>query len=267
MMNWIKRYWAILFVILVYVILLCKYFSHFNLGYSDQNGDWGTFGDFLGGSLSPLIGIISIILTYSIINNQSKESRQTEFKNMFQILFDSIPDKENIIERKGRPNLSGKKALFRINKDIESVYKSEKIKNPTANAVELFQTSFWSVYDDIKGSSSPYMKVLHNCLKAIDKHCLEDRQEAYSSLLRAQLHPDELIFIFYNAIASDDFKNFKSRVEKYSILKDISGYEFPEELRGQYNPSAFEENKKEIKKVTHQNRVFSFEMKFTINKR
>jgi hypothetical protein len=266
-MNWIKRYWAILFVILVYIILLYKYLSHFNLGYSDQNGDWGTFGDFLGGSLSPLIGIISIILTYSIINNQSKESRQTEFKNMFQILFDSIPDKEKIIERKGRPNLSGKKALFRINKDIESVYKSEKRKNPTTNAIELFQTSFWSVNDDIKGSSSPYMKVLHNCLKAIDKHCLEDRQEAYSSLLRAQLHPDELIFIFYNAIASDDFKNFKSRVEKYSILKDISGYEFPKELREQYNPSAFEENKKEIKKITHQNRVFSFEMKFTINKR
>lgn len=266
-MKWIKRYWAIVFIIFVYVILLYKYFSHFNLGYSNENGDWGTFGDFLGGSLSPLIGIISIILTYNIINNQSKESRQTEFKNMFQILFDSISDKETIIERKGRPNLSGKKALLRINKDIESVYKSERRKNPTDNALESFEKSFWSVYDDIKGSSSPYMKVLHNCLKVIDKHCLEERQEAYSSLLRAQLHPDELVFIFYNAIASDDFKSFKSRIEKYSILKDIAGYELPTELKEQYKPSAFEENKKEARKITHYNRVFSFEMKFTFNKK
>jgi hypothetical protein len=266
-MKWINRYWAIIFVVLVYVILLYKYFSHFNSGYSNQNGDWGTFGDFLGGSLSPLIGIISIILTYNIISNQSKESRQTEFKNIFQILFDSISDKEKIVERKGRPNLSGRNAIFRINKDIESVYKSEKKKNPTSNAIELFEKSFWSVYDDIKGSSSPYMKVLHNCLKAIDKHCIEARQEAYSSLLRAQLHPDELVFIFYNAIASDEFNDFKSRIEKYSILKDIAGYELPQELRELYKPSAFEEDKKEIKKITQHNRVFSFEMKFTFNKR
>jgi hypothetical protein len=266
-MKMIKRYWAIILVIIVYVILLYKYFSNFNSGYSNNNSDWGTFGDFLGGSLSPLIGIISIILTYNIISNQSKENKQSEFKNIFQVLFDSINDKKEIIERKGRPNLSGKKAIARINKDIESVYKYNRKRNPTANTLELFKESFWSVYDDIKGSSSPYMKVLHNCLKAIDKHCLEERQEAYSSLLRAQLPPDELVFIFYNAIASDDFRNFKSRIEKYSILKDVYDYNFPQELREQYNPSAFKEDKKEAKKMAHHNRVFSFEMRFTLNKR
>jgi len=242
-MKWIKRYWVILFVIIFYAFLLCQYFTHFNAGFSNENADWGTFGDFLGGALSPLIGIISIILTYNIINNQTLESRQTEFINMFQILFDSISEKEALIERKGRPNLIGKKALFRINKDIESVYKSEKKNNPTSNNIELFEKSFWSVYDDIKGSSSPYMKVMHNCLKAIDKHCLDDRKETYSSLLRAQLHPDELIFIFYNAIASNDFKDFKSRIEKYSLLKDIDGYNLPQELKELYNSSAFKEDK------------------------
>lgn len=266
-MKMIKRYWAIMSVIIIYLFLLYKYFSHFSEGYSETNDDWGTFGDFLGGSLSPLVGIISIILTYNIINNQSIENKQAEFKNIFQILFDSINDKIEIIERKGRPNLSGKKALFRINKDIESVYKSEKRKNPNTNAIDLFKKSFWSVYDDIKGSSSPCMKVLHNCLKAIDKHCIVERQEAYSSLLRAQLHPDELVFIFYNAIASDDFKNFKSRIEKYSILKDVYDYKFPEELRELYKLTAFEEDKKEAKKIAHHNKVFSFELKFTFNKR
>jgi hypothetical protein len=241
----IKRFWAIILVVLVYIFLLYKYFSHFNLDYSTENADWGTFGDFLGGSLSPLVGIISIFLTYNIINNQSKESRQEEFINIFKILFDSISKKEEIIERKGRPKLSGKKAIARINKDIESVYKFEKRNNPKEDTFLLFKKSFWIVYEDINGSSSPYMKVLHNCLKIIDKDCIEERQEAYSSLLRAQLHPDELVFIFYNAIASDDFKSFKTRIEKYSILKDIANYKFPEELREKYKIGAFEEiNKK-----------------------
>jgi hypothetical protein len=269
----IKRYWGIILIIIAYGFLLYEYFSHFHTDYSNSNGDWGTFGDFLGGSLSPLIGIISIFLTYNIIKSQSQESKQTEFKNIFQILFDSIADKEEIIEieKKGL-KLSGQKALFRINKDIESVYKSEKRKRANANIenIALFQKSFWSVYKDINGSSSPYMKVLHNCLKAIDKHCLEERQETYSSLLRAQLHKDELVFMFYNAIASDDFKDFKYRIEKYSLLKDITEHEFPPELnefKELYAPSAFEEEKKEAKEIAYHNRVFSFEMKFTFNKK
>lgn len=269
----IKQYWGIILIVIAYGFLLFEYFSHFHSGYSSDKGDWGTFGDFLGGSLSPLIGIISIFLTYNIIKSQTQESKQAEFKNIFQILFDSIADNKEIIEinKKGQ-KLSGQKALFRINKDIESVYKSEKRKRINANAqsIDLFQKSFWSVYNDINGSSSPYMKVLHNCLKAIDNHCLEERQETYSSLLRAQLHKDELVFIFYNAIASDDFNDFKYRIEKYSILKDIAGYEFPQELnefRELYVASAFEENKKESKKITHHNRIFSFEIKFTFNKR
>lgn len=268
----IKRYGAIIFIIVIYVVLLTLYFYNFHSGFSTTKGDWGTFGDFLGGSLSPLIGIISIILTYNIIKNQSQENKQAEFKNIFQILFDTIPDKENIIEidKKGL-KLLGKKALFRINKDILSVYKSEKRKRANANTANLvlFQRSFWSVYEDINGTSSPYMKVLHNCLKAIDKYCLEERQETYSSLLRAQLHNDELLFIFYNAIASDDFNDFKSRIEMYSILKDIE-YAIPsefEEFKSLYASSAFEENKSEITKIKHHNKVFSFELNFTFNRR
>lgn len=269
----IRRYWGIILIIIAYGFLLFEYFSHFHSGYSDNNGDWGTFGDFLGGSLSPLIGIISIFLTYNIIKSQTQESKQSEFKNIFQILFDSIADNKKIIEIDKRGiKLSGQKALFRINKDIESVYKSEKRKraNVKVQSIELFQRSFWSVYNDINGSSSPYMKVLHNCLKAIDNHCLAERQETYSSLLRAQLHKDELVFIFYNAIASDEFHDFKCRIEKYSILKDIAEYEFPQELdefRELYEERAFVENKMETKKITHHNRIFSFEMRFSYNKK
>jgi len=266
-MKLIKQYWAIIIVLLVYSILLYLYFNKFHSNLSNDNGKWGTFGDFLGGSLSPLIGVISIVLTYNIINNQNEENRQSEFKYMFEILFDSIDQKREVIERKVRTVLNGKKALKRINKDIISVYEFQKKNNPTQKDLDSFRVAFWSVYDDIDASSSPYMKVLHNCLKSIDKNCAEERQEQYSSLLRAQLHADELIFIFYNAIASDDFSNFKKRIEKYSLLKEISGYPLPMELKSYYEGKAFEEEKiKTTKKLYHYNRRFSFEIKFTLNK-
>ncbi|GAA3773461.1 putative phage abortive infection protein [Flavobacterium ginsengiterrae] len=273
-----KRYWPLILVIAVYLICLTIYFCNFHSGFSKEKGEWGTFGDFFGGTLSPLIGIISIILTYDVIKNQSQETKQSEFKNIFQILFDGIPEKENIIEtkkriaKKGVVTLVGQKALFRINKDIEAVYQAEKRKKSNTNIpnIDIFKKSFWTVYDNINGSSSPFMKILHNCLKAIDNHCLEERQEAYSSLLRAQLHKDELIFIFYNAISSEDFSDFKKRVEKYSILKDLVDYKFPDgiqDLRELYNASAFIEDKKVRTKIEHHNTVFSFELNFTFNKK
>lgn len=46
---------------------------------------------FFGGTLGPIIGIFSIYLTCKIIYKQSEESDQNEFKNMFQILFQSLP--------------------------------------------------------------------------------------------------------------------------------------------------------------------------------
>lgn len=266
-MRIIKQYWAIIIVIFVYGVLLFLYFNQFNQGWSIKNEKWGAFGDFLGGSLSPLIGIISIVLTYNIINNQNKENRQSEFKYMFEILFDSIDQKRSVIERKVRTTLTGKKALSRINKDIKSVYEFQKKQNPSQTELKSFRDAFWSVYDDIEASSSPYMKVLHNCLKSIDKNCAFERQEQYSSLLRAQLHADELIFIFYNGIASDDFLNFKNRIEKYSLLKEISGYPLLPELKAFYDPKAFEEEKNQtVNKFYHYNRRFSFELKFTLKR-
>lgn len=265
-MRKIKKYWAIILVLIVYVALLITYFVNFHGKWSIVNSNWGAFGDFFGGSLSPLIGIISIVLTYNIINNQTNENRQSEFKYMFQILFNSIDQKREVIEHKVRTVLNGNKAIKRVIKDIESVYTFQKKKNPTGDSLALFQTAFWSVYDDINSTSGPYMKVLHNCLKSIDNNCTSDRREEYAALLRAQLHPDELMFIFFNGIASTDHKSMKKRIEKYSLLKDISHLPIPEELKALYDPKAFQEIEKPTKKYFHYNRHFSFELKFTFKR-
>lgn len=238
----LKKYWGLIVVISIYIILAIFYFNNFQNGISISNEDWGTFGDFFGGTLSPIIGIISIYLTYNIIYNQIKENKQSEFKYIFQILFDSLDTKRNSITwNQNNKSFTEIKAIQRINSDIESLYSYLKDKNKTKTDIENFQDAFWSIYEDINGSSSPYMKVIHNSLKSIDKNCLDERKEEYSSILRAQLNSDELIFIFYNSISTSNFKNFKNRIEKFSILKDVSEYKFPEELKVLMGKKAFDE--------------------------
>lgn len=243
-----KRYWPLILIIVIYLIFLVIYFINFNKGFSPTIAEWGAFGDFLGGSLSPLIGIVTIILTYSIIVHQFNESQQGEFKNIFQIFFDSIPSKQTIIEiKKKNVKLSGQEAIFRINKDIEAVFKSEKNKphNSKLSDKQILTLAVKSVNKDINGTASPYINVLNNCLNAIENHCLEEHKKVYCSMVRSQLHKDELIFIFYNSIASEELKNLKNSIEKNCFLQDLKNHDFPiglEGLKALYNRNAFYES-------------------------
>lgn len=239
--------------ILFYLVFLGLYFFNFHYDLSDDHTKWGTFGDFLGGSLNPIIGILTVVLTYDIIKGQQIENKQGEFKYMFQLLFNTIDENKNLIRftRFGKTSV-GRDAIIIINKNIENLYKSLNEKN-IGNEEDNFIKAFWSVYNDINQSSSTYMKTLHNSLKVIDKFCLDDRQSTYSDLVRAQLHSEELKFILYNGLASDDFKSFKGRIEKYTILKDLAGAtDIDQELKNKYTRNAYIENgeNKKLRKIT-----------------
>lgn len=262
-MKSIKRYSSVYIIVLFYIGLMIFYFCKFT-ELENSRGDWGTFGDFMGGSLSPLIGIISIILTYRVINNQIMQDRQTEFKYMFEILFAAMSDKKQYIKIK---ELVGNEALKRINKDIEGVYKKFVKSKISATPKKNISSAFWSVHDDLQGCSGPFMKNIHNCLKAIDKHCLDSHKKEYSDLLRAQLSREELVFIFYNGIGDDDFQSFKDRIEKYSLLKDVHNYPFEPELKELYSDNSFKDDPDQdsFKLLSIFKKNFKIEIKFSRN--
>ncbi|OJX49636.1 MAG: hypothetical protein BGO88_15505 [Flavobacterium sp. 38-13] len=210
-----------LIVISIYSVLLYIYFNHFDSSkLSDDNDKWGTFGDFFGGTLSPIIGILSIYLTYKIIYKQSEESDQNEFKNMFQILFQSLPEEKKEISIN---KLVGDKAILKLNSDFKLYFEinSKKDSNIPKNHQKNIENSFLSIKGDAKDSFGPFMKNLHNMLKFIDSYCADNRKSDYADLLRAQFNSHELLFIFYNAIGSTKHSKFKNRLIKFDFLKDI----------------------------------------------
>lgn len=211
------------FIGFLFVLLgLVSYALNFMGELSSRNSDWGLFGSYLGGVTSPILGIIGIVLTYNILNNQNKESRQSEFKYMFQILFESLEEKKELITiKKGRKSYSGKEAIKFINIDFKSLIRYQKNQSTSRPTREIVSSAFWSIYDDANGSFAIYMKNMHNCLKVIDKFCEDAHKRTYADLLRAQLDSEEMIFLLYNGIGSSDFAGFKTRIEKYTMLQDI----------------------------------------------
>ena len=214
------------FIAFLFIALgLIGYGINFKGSLSTSNSDWGSFGSYLAGVTSPILGIIGIVLTYSILNNQNKESRQSEFKFMFQMLYKSLDDKKKEITiKKGRKVYSGKEAIKYLNVDFQSLITFNKGRNSNTPTIELASSAFWSVSDDVnvKGSFATYMKNVHNCLKVIDCFCELEHRKTYADLLRAQMDTDDMIFLLYNGVGSSKFSDFKERLEKYTMLQDIA---------------------------------------------
>jgi hypothetical protein len=64
----------------------------------------------------------------------------------------------------------------------------------------------------------------------------------YMNLLRAQLSINELVMLFYNCLGDIGRKKFKSLVEEFALLENLSeGVLMREDHRNLYARSAFEE--------------------------
>ncbi len=252
-------------VILCYIVFIGLYFYKFHESLSSDNAKWGTFGDFLGGALNPIIGIITIVLTYDVIKNQIIESRQSEFKQMFEMLFNVVQENKNQIKfRRFGKDFYGREALPFINTNVINLYRFLNSVNPTEQE-ENFRTAFWSVFDDICQSSSTFMKTIHNGFKVVDEYCQDDKKFSYSDLLRSQLNTDELVFLLLNGLASEDFKNFKSRMEKFTVLKDLVDWDEEESLKSRYANTTFDEQLR-THLLSHKWRILGYDIDIKIRK-
>ena len=61
------------FAIASILIVISFYLSNFNNGMSSDQSVWGTFGDFLGGALNPILSFLSLIALLFTIVLQNKE--------------------------------------------------------------------------------------------------------------------------------------------------------------------------------------------------
>jgi len=76
----IPFYRYITIAVIMIIIVLSFYFFNFTggeLSLSKIHGDWGTFGDYMGGTLNPLLAFLSLIALLTTIKIQSKELRAT----------------------------------------------------------------------------------------------------------------------------------------------------------------------------------------------
>lgn len=83
-------YRPLLFSLFLLALVWAGYFLNFHGGVSDSPGDWGTFGDFTGGVLNPLLNFITIYLLitqYKTARDDLEVQRSDERVKAFESSF------------------------------------------------------------------------------------------------------------------------------------------------------------------------------------
>lgn len=233
--------------------------------------DRGTFGDMFGAVNALFSGfafagvIIAIILQSqelkaqreeliltrdqlegqkTALEGQNKTLIQQRFENtFFQMLSLHNEIVNAIVLRDGARDRLGRDALkilsIRVFKAVEEAKKNDGEENAVSLAVEGYSKAY-HVHQSILGH---YFRILYRVVKFVDESGVDDK-EGYIKILRAQLSNQELELLFFNCLSKRHGAiKFKSFVEKYALLDNLSTESFSKqmELIKCYEQSAYGE--------------------------
>lgn len=241
--------------VIVAGVVLWSYFAQFSGKLSDEQGVWGQFGDFVGGTLNPifaLLSFIALLMTLLIQNKElvisseelkkstealSQQSKALDLQNFERTFFELIRLHHELVNgiviRESSFNYSdeslqerstkreGRECFAKFYSNLSNYYhKILEGIDQTQSMPARIEEAFEQLIDYEQSSIGHYFRNLYHIFKFIDEGDVVNKQR-YASIVRAQLSSNELCLLFYNALMPQNIK-FKVLIEKYAVLENMS---------------------------------------------
>lgn len=214
-----------IFALISLISVLTVYRSHFSGSVVVDHSAWGQFGDFFGGTLNPIFGLLSLIAILVTLIVQTKELKHSStalgeqsvhlknqaFENTFfamlQICREGISNIE-IMDDSQHPK--GQRALRELWKRIEGIYKARSIVNSREGDASkrsedcLIGESYELFFSKNKQYIGYYLRVIEQLFEFVENNAPENNPNQYWKIIRAQMSELEVGLLFYHAIANRD---------------------------------------------------------------
>jgi hypothetical protein len=201
------------------------YFWHFNTGFSNTQGDWGTFGDFTGGVVNPLLNFITIyilITQFKTVKEDLDKQRFDEAVKAFESSFFTfttiaLSEYKSFELKSDGVLLKGSEAIGVVESYFESNCASGEDMNLKFN--ELDQNCHEGIYSLISGFCVVF--------KLISETCPAEARDKYINLF-SMLLPVKITYLLCMAEVATTWKLLKfprdlGYFEKESVSK-VMGY-------------------------------------------
>jgi len=221
--------------------------------------NWGTFGDFLGGVLNPVLTFLSFMaLLFTIILQQreihgAKEdakvlqsqrhadrlsSDRMQFENtFFQMvsIHNTIVNSIDVDRGPSKNQLRGRECFKHFRDEMQTFYDAD----PSTDELKKSLAAHDHLWKSYQNDLAHYYRYLYNIIRFINES--DVNKTRYIRILRAQLSDFELLVLFYNGLFPLAVK-FKEYVEFFTLFdnlpKDLLFDRSHDEF---YEPSAFDE--------------------------
>lgn len=252
--------WILVVAILLFVGLLLIYYFNISDLSENKKGEWGTFGDFIGGTLNPLFALFSLFaIIYTIkIQTEELELSREELEATREELKGSRIAQQEQSESLKLQNEATKLQMFEntffqllnlfIENKKEIVYGTDAYSN---KAIKKYMNSFKSTYEfnyenfytTNESFFGTYFGQIYQVLNFINTSDIKDKQR-YVNIFRAQFTKDELELLFYHCLGTIGKRRFKKLVEDYEFFEHIILNESIEKQLLEYDKKAFGKNEK-----------------------
>lgn len=223
---------AILFAIspiIVYCLVLHK------TDFAETSGDFGIFGDYVGGTVGTIVGVISIYLVYVTYTSQVKFARKQDEamkRQLFETTYFGLLEQQQMI----RSQLKGTVG----NEVYEGILYLQVLKSQLSDALSelnyiqdqvteenkvMMKNKVNSLYMDFflpnVSNLGHYFRHLYHILKHIEDSQMPDAKK-YADLLQSQLSNDELYLLAINGISNYGRKKMLPLMDKYGLLENFN---------------------------------------------
>jgi len=210
---------------------------------STKTSDWGNFGSYIGGLLSPLFAVGSLYYVVKTFRQQSFETTFNLLLEQHNSLADSLSTKTILDNQTENPTKNSTSPIEDALDEIGHYWLAEDSK---------YRKSLNDNYDIHK-----YVRVVYQILKYIDENCPSDKLK-YSRIFRSFISNDLNLVLALNSAQRDSngqiiFPKYKSLIEKYHLLEHLILLDLAKHpkiygsnkltnllvIAGTYRPSAF----------------------------
>lgn len=219
-----------------FIITLLIYFYYYHGEISHDHDKWGQFGDYLGGTLSPifsLLSLIAILLTllfqakemYSSTESLKKQSKHTEMQAFESTFFSMIMlHNENLkgldLEDTETQTYTGRSVFKVMLRKLKDFYNA----SDNTNELHKIRDAYNKFYSSNSKFIGHYLRTLNQLIEYILNSGVDNKSK-YINLLIAQLSEMELSIVFYHSMVNDSFISFDT-LRNYGFFKEFRNEAF-----------------------------------------
>lgn len=207
--------------------LICYYLVFRQVGISKDPGNWGVFGDYIGGVVGTIFNVLGVVLIYLTFRKQEEYSHIERFETTF---FNLLDNQRDIVKSLYSYNVNSEGKQHRRESYEYIIYIANSLEEKlefihecvdTVNCQSEIDKNYLEVYSSQAYQLGHYFRHLYHIIKYIDEGDIANKKK-YTDIVQAQMSDSELYITFYNSLSNHGFIKLYPLLKKYHFFENIT---------------------------------------------